>query len=109
MSGAALSCHGAAVADGLVSPRQSWLGAFGHGSEGTGLPTRPTVQAVRGRTPRPGAGDYQVSMQERFFPDLTGGGGLDRNVSTTRRRVVAGSMTSSISNTLATFSAFPCW
>lgn len=53
--------------------------------------------------------NYQVSMQERFFPDLTGGGGQARNVSTTRRRVVAGSMTSSISNTLATFSAFPCW
>jgi hypothetical protein len=58
--------------------------------------------------PWPGVGDYHVSMQERFFPDLTGGGGLARNVSTTRRRVVAGSMTSSISNTLATFSAFPC-
>ena len=73
---------------------------------------RPRGQRPKGKsrtsTENVSAGDYQVSMQERFFPDLTGGGGLARNVSTTRRRVVAGSMTSSISNTLATFSAFPC-
>ncbi len=51
---------------------------------------------------------HQVSMHGRFLAVRGSGGGHARSPSTIQRRVSAGSMTSSISNTVAVLSAFPC-
>lgn len=51
---------------------------------------------------------HHVSMQGRFLPVRGGGGGQALSPSTIQRRVSAGSITSSISNSEAVLIALPC-
>lgn len=51
---------------------------------------------------------HHVSMHGRFLPLRGGGGGQARSPSTIQRRVSAGSITSSISNSEAVLIALPC-
>src|SRR5262249_41053066 len=65
--------------------------------DGVGAPAAP-----------PGGRLHHVSTHGRFFFPLRTGGGNARRALAIRARVSAGSITSSISNTEATLSAFPC-
>ena len=53
------------------------------------------------------SGAYQVSTNGRFLPVRAGGGGALRSPCRSRPRVSAGSITSSISKYVATFTALP--